>query len=195
MKEAAKWGGLYCYLAASPGSPFGPGGPAGPAGPISPSFPSFPSIPGPPAFPGGPGGPAGPSKHPDRVTAATHKTIKVLIRIVTLSKVERPVSSVGFCRRIDPKRTTPKIKGDHLTERLMESRIWRFMGDTRTISSTGTTSRTRAIVASNERGRHLRRPLHVPPIHLNRCSSSGTRFHFSFVVIPAGEVPASVAIR
>jgi hypothetical protein len=129
MKEAAKWGGLYCYLAASPGSPFGPGGPAGPAGPISPSFPSFPSIPGPPAFPGGPGGPAGPSKHPDRVTAATHKTIKVLIRIVTLSKVERPVSSVGFCRRIDPKRTTPKIKGDHLTERLMESRIWRFMGD------------------------------------------------------------------
>jgi hypothetical protein len=32
------------------------------------------------------------------VTAATHKTIKVLIRIVTLSKVERPVSSAGFCK-------------------------------------------------------------------------------------------------
>jgi hypothetical protein len=32
------------------------------------------------------------------VAAATHKTIKVLIRIVTLSKVERPVSSAGFCK-------------------------------------------------------------------------------------------------
>jgi hypothetical protein len=32
------------------------------------------------------------------MTAATDKTIKVLIRIVTLSKVERPLSSAGFCK-------------------------------------------------------------------------------------------------
>ncbi len=88
----------------SPGSPFGPAGPAGPAGPTAPAGPAGPAgpwgpaIPGTPSFPagpGGPGGPAGPSKHPARVIAATHKTIKVLIRISSSNFTKRILTLIG----------------------------------------------------------------------------------------------------
>src|ERR1019366_1957548 len=102
---------VWFYLfPGSPGSPFGPGGPAGPAGPGGPAIPEAPSVParpggpgGPaipeapsvPAGPGGPGGPAGPSKHPARVTAATHKTNKVLIRISASNCTEGSLTRIG----------------------------------------------------------------------------------------------------
>ena len=84
---------VWFYLfPGSPGSPFGPGGPAGPAGPGGPAIPEAPSV---PAGPGGPGGPAGPSKHPARVTAATHKTNKVLIRISASNCTEGSLTRIG----------------------------------------------------------------------------------------------------